>query len=97
MPSSFLADKDVPGIEEKLQRIDDTLRYACNYWGYHLAQSNMDVELADKVRTFLKKRLMFWIEAMNLLANIPEAYDGLQFLLEVSNLLFRFKNFKLIS
>ncbi|KAF5350323.1 hypothetical protein D9758_012802 [Tetrapyrgos nigripes] len=75
LPSSFLADKDVPGIEEKLQKIDDTLRYACNYWGYHLAQSNMDAELDIETTTFLKKRVMFWIEAMNLIGDLENCSE----------------------
>ncbi|KAF5367978.1 hypothetical protein D9758_004445 [Tetrapyrgos nigripes] len=75
LPSSFWADKDVPGIQEKLQNIDDTLRYGCNYWGYHLAQSNMDAELDSQVTTFLKKRLMFWIEAMNLIGDLENCSE----------------------
>ncbi|KAF5366546.1 hypothetical protein D9758_008968 [Tetrapyrgos nigripes] len=75
LPSSFLADKDVPGIKEKLQRIDDTLRYACNYWGYHLGQSNMDAELDSQVIRFLKEKLMFWIEAMNLIRDLDNCSE----------------------
>ncbi|KAF5344804.1 hypothetical protein D9758_014415 [Tetrapyrgos nigripes] len=75
LPSSFLADKDVPGIEQKLQNIDDTLRYACNYWGYHLAQSSMDAELDSQVTIFLKKRLMFWIEGMNLIGDLANCSE----------------------
>ncbi|KAF5350343.1 hypothetical protein D9758_012800 [Tetrapyrgos nigripes] len=84
LPSSFLADRDVPGIEGKLQNIDDTLRYVCNYWGYHLAQSNLDDELDHEVTTFLKRRLMFWIEAMNLIGDLANCGEIILSLEKVS-------------
>ncbi|KAF5349384.1 hypothetical protein D9758_015520 [Tetrapyrgos nigripes] len=70
LPSSFLADKDVPGMEQKLKNIDDTLRYACNNWGYHLSQSDMGTGVVSQVKTFLEEKMMFWIEAMNLIGDL---------------------------
>jgi hypothetical protein len=81
LPSSFLADKDVPGIEDKLKNIDAILRYACNFWGYHLAHSEIDSNLVSQVMEFLNTRLVFWIEAMNLtgdLFNCSEIISSLE-------------------
>ncbi|KAF5370317.1 hypothetical protein D9758_006979 [Tetrapyrgos nigripes] len=85
LPSSFLADKDVPGISDKLRAIDETLRYSCRYWPYHFIWSDMTEEVIKQWKGCMEKKSLFWIEVMNLLGSIPEAYDGLQFLLEASD------------
>ncbi|KAF5370390.1 hypothetical protein D9758_006973 [Tetrapyrgos nigripes] len=87
LPSSFLADKDVPGISDKLRAIDETLRYSCRYWPYHFVWSDMTEEVIKQWKGCMEKKSLFWIEVMNLLGSIPEAYDSLQFLLEASGFL----------
>ncbi|KAF5370290.1 hypothetical protein D9758_006970 [Tetrapyrgos nigripes] len=79
IPSSFLMDKEVP---DRLKNIDETLEYSCTYWPHHFSGSNFERDIVEVWERFMKERSIFWIEAMNLLMRIPEAYDGLQFLLE---------------
>ncbi|KAF5370371.1 hypothetical protein D9758_006962 [Tetrapyrgos nigripes] len=79
IPSSFLMDKDVP---DRLKNIDETLEYSCTYWPHHFSGSNLERDIVEVWERFMKDRSIFWIEAMNLLTRIPEAYDGLQLLLE---------------
>jgi hypothetical protein len=83
MPSSFVLDAEDP---ELMQRIDTNisavLRYASRYWAYHLAQTdetNADgVDLRDHITDFLRIRILFWIEAMNLLGSSGQCTTMLQ-------------------
>ena len=70
--SSFLLDRDNPGLPDAVrQNIPPVLRYSCQNWVSHasavtLADSN---KLADALTKFLELRVLFWIEAMNLLGS----------------------------
>ncbi|THU94404.1 hypothetical protein K435DRAFT_610771, partial [Dendrothele bispora CBS 962.96] len=70
LPSSFLEDKDVPKIEDRLKNISDTLDYACTFWGYHIARSNGNKRLMEGLEIFLENKSVFWIEAMNLMKKL---------------------------
>ena len=70
LPSSFLLDSEVPGLAQLVQKnISGVLSYSCRYWSQHLARaasSDRD-NLLPCVRGFFPMRVLFWIEAMNLL------------------------------
>ncbi|KAH0579473.1 hypothetical protein H2248_002332 [Termitomyces sp. 'cryptogamus'] len=73
-PSSFLLDNEVPELVNE-DKISQTLKYCCVYWSSHwstcLAQAQgMHNEiniLYDDLQDFLLLKILFWIEAMNLL------------------------------
>ncbi|THU96216.1 hypothetical protein K435DRAFT_966063 [Dendrothele bispora CBS 962.96] len=67
LPSSFLRDKDVPDNSKRRKMIDKTLEYACVFWGGHLSKSDLNEKLIASLYTFVKDKIVFWIEAMNLL------------------------------
>ena len=72
MPSSFVLDAEDPGVTQRIEtNIKAVLRYASQYWAHHLAltdETNADGEdLGDCITEFLRIRILFWIEAMNLL------------------------------
>ena len=68
--SSFLFDHDNTTLSEQVNRnIDTSLRYSSRYWTHHLASTksiNND-DLCRCISDFLQIRVLFWIEAMNLL------------------------------
>ena len=68
LPSSFLLDSEVPNLQVEDQ-ICDSLRYACQYWAGHMVQatSSEHKALHEHIVDFLHTRVLFWIEAMNLL------------------------------
>ncbi|THU78458.1 hypothetical protein K435DRAFT_973529 [Dendrothele bispora CBS 962.96] len=82
LPSSFLADKDVPGIEGRLKNISDTLDYACTFWGYHIARSNVNKSLMKGLEIFLENKSVFWIEAMNLMRKLPVCQENIDYVLQ---------------
>jgi hypothetical protein len=69
--SSFLFDCDnaVELSEQVNQNISAVLRYSSRYWAHHLPSPhliNID-NLLHCISEFLHIRVLFWIEAMNLL------------------------------
>lgn len=69
IPSSHLLDAENPTLKEEVnRRIQPPLRYVCQNWSHHLAASAPQFDpLLGIVSDFLKLRVLFWIEAMNLL------------------------------
>ncbi|CAE7228358.1 unnamed protein product, partial [Rhizoctonia solani] len=73
LESSYKLDEDVPDLAEKVEHtISMDLSYACQYWAVHLELSGTsegrDAELYD----FLSKRLLFWMEVLNLTKQIEK-------------------------
>ena len=72
MPSSFVLDAEDPELTQRIDtNINAILRYASRYWAHHLAltdEAKVDhKDLGDCITDFLCIRILFWIEAMNLL------------------------------
>jgi hypothetical protein len=69
--SSFLFDRDnTDGLSEQVNRnISAVLRYSSRYWTHHLPSPQMinTDNLRCCISDFLQIRVLFWIEAMNLL------------------------------
>jgi len=67
LPSSFLLDSEVPNLNDRIQaKIGESLRYSCMRWSQHLAQTSSGVGRRE-IDDFLQLKVLFWIEAMNLL------------------------------
>jgi len=67
LPSSFLLDSEVPDLNDRIRaKIGDGLRYSCLHFAHHLAQTSSD-DGRREIGDFLQLKVLFWIEAMNLL------------------------------
>ena len=79
--SSFLLDVEDP---ELMQRVDTNIKpflmYASRHWTQHLAQTNQKngEDLGDCITDFLDIRILFWMEAMNLLGSSGQCSGMLQ-------------------
>ena len=70
--SSFLFDRDNSALPNAVkQNITPALSYCCRNWDYHLSgtTSTESGALCDTLSKFLQLRVLFWIEAMNLLGS----------------------------
>ena len=69
LPSSFLFDSEVPDLSNRINaNIDEILKYSCCHWAHHVTQAASQADsLQDYISEFLDIRVLFWIEAMNLL------------------------------
>ena len=73
--SSFLFDRDNSTLPNAVkQNITPVLSYSCRNWDYHLSAtaSTESGALRDNLSKFLQLRVLFWIEAMNLLGSRGE-------------------------
>jgi hypothetical protein len=67
LPSSYLLDHEVEGLEEKKsQSISAELVYACRHWSGHLSLSQGSPGLINCVHHFYSARLLLWMEIINL-------------------------------
>lgn len=66
-PSSFIPDKEVENIVEKINKIDKSLIYTCRNWGYHFRESTMNRGIITRVHNFMNEKVIYWVEVMSLL------------------------------
>jgi hypothetical protein len=90
LPSSFLLDEDVEDIDERRQKVTEILCYSSRHWGQHLARADLEDsgnKLLPLLVQFLDKKLLFWIEAMNLVRSkgqcIPQLREAQRWLQKV--------------
>ena len=80
--SSFLFDRDITAAlsEQVNQNITAVLRYSCRHWTHHLPPQLINIDnLCRCISEFLQVRVLFWIEAMNLLGLSNQCTPMLQF------------------
>jgi hypothetical protein len=69
--SSFLFDSDSRAVltEKVNKNVSDVLKYSCRHWIHHLPPPQLfdTADLCHTLSDFLEIRVLFWIEAMNLL------------------------------
>ncbi|THU86871.1 WD40 repeat-like protein [Dendrothele bispora CBS 962.96] len=84
LPSSFLLDKEVEGIDKRIaENIPEELEYCCFFWAYHLRKCRVDEEMISMLEAFIQKKMIFWIEAMFLLDRLPLCLDILEMTLKI--------------
>src|SRR6266571_1573239 len=67
LESSYLANKDVEDLKARIDKhIPPALLYACRFWDDHLEHIDFEADLFGKLRTFFKKKFLFWLEALSL-------------------------------
>lgn len=79
--SSFKLDAEDPQLKQRIDtNIKPFLRYACRHWDHHLVQTDQKNEenLSGCIADFLRIRILFWIEAMNLLGSSAQCSTILQ-------------------
>jgi len=72
IPSSFSLDSDNSALQGEVERnIPPVLSYSCRNWDYHLSVAGCSNSgpLCGTLSDFLQLRVLFWIEAMNLLGS----------------------------
>ena len=72
LPSSYIFDSEVPGLNASIDTaFSPTLQYASRQWARHLLRAepaeNDSDDLLSGLKDFLDNKLLFWIEAMNLI------------------------------
>lgn len=79
LESSYVVDEQVPDLEDRVkQAIPQDLWYACRYWAVHLELSGQSSKRVQLLRDFLSKRLLLWMEVLNLKKHISIGASLLQ-------------------
>lgn len=77
LPSSFLADQEVTHIEKLINdKVDESLIYACENWGYHFTKSTSDIGVTTLLKQFLGEKAIYWVEVMSLL-RVVKVHEGI--------------------
>ncbi|KAF4613608.1 hypothetical protein D9613_008187 [Agrocybe pediades] len=67
LESSYDFDEDLPDLAQKIKaNISVGLLYACKYWSNHLVHCDLTSSIHYRLVEFLKFRLLFWMEVLNL-------------------------------
>ncbi|CAE7171451.1 unnamed protein product, partial [Rhizoctonia solani] len=65
--TSFKPDQDISDLQTRVTSlISSGLAYVSRYWGDHLGGAKFSDALADMLDKFLRHRLLFWMEVLNL-------------------------------
>jgi hypothetical protein len=76
LESSFVFDKDVVDLAERIKSfISTALSYSCRYWGEHLREGGATETAHRKLVDFLTRRLLFWMEVLNLEQHMTSAAE----------------------
>ena len=79
LPSSFLFDSEVADLTDRVnENISEVLKYSCRHWARHVTQARAQADsLQECISEFLEIRVLFWIEAMNLLGSSGQCSPNL--------------------
>ncbi|CUA73479.1 putative WD repeat-containing protein alr3466 [Nostoc sp, PCC 7120] [Rhizoctonia solani] len=67
LESSYRLNGDIPDLDDRVKKaISTDLLYACQYWAVHLCLGEKSDERATELHDFLSKRLLLWMEVLNL-------------------------------
>ncbi|KIJ38365.1 hypothetical protein M422DRAFT_176825, partial [Sphaerobolus stellatus SS14] len=83
LETSYYANKDIIGLSQRLDKlISKSLRFSCQWWHEHVPE-NMDIscngDLLEEVGKFLKNKLLYWLEVMSLIEQLPAAASAMQY------------------
>ncbi|CAE6418454.1 unnamed protein product [Rhizoctonia solani] len=78
LESSFIPDDKVNNIQRRIQEgILPDLTYACRHWASHLALAFKSDTLLTMLAEFMRHRLLFWMEVLNLRREMDTGVVGL--------------------
>ena len=82
LKTSHLRNDDVVDLADRIQRsIPSHLSYACRFWAHHLRDTDKKEHdhdgLLNAIHNFLYTRLLYWLEVMSLIQEIPMAIAAL--------------------
>jgi len=74
---SLLQKPDLRSIcQDGKKLLTGDLTYACQYWARHLAESNLNQSLVDRLHDFASDRLLYWIEGLSLINDLDLGISG---------------------
>ncbi|KIM23482.1 hypothetical protein M408DRAFT_261961, partial [Serendipita vermifera MAFF 305830] len=82
LETSYRKNSEIENLNERVEEnVSDTLQYSCLYWSSHLcADSNASSrEICQSLDRFFKDNwVLYWLEVLSLMGEIPAAISGLR-------------------
>ena len=79
LESSHLRNEDIADLTQRIEAaIPSHLAYACQFWADHLQAAPGVATLANDLHHFIHDFLLYWLEVLSLLGNVPFALPALQ-------------------
>ncbi|KAJ1300430.1 hypothetical protein OPQ81_005250 [Rhizoctonia solani] len=86
LDSSHLPDHSVPDIKHRVEEaISSELLYACRYWADHVQAAKRTSSMAEQLLEFLSKRLLLWMEVLNLKGQMKAGMECMKLTAELCN------------
>jgi hypothetical protein len=78
LESSYIRDRDLDDLQTRVkENIPEHLAYACRYFADHVSSCIESHEMLKSTHELLRKKLLFWLEALSLLKNTSQALTQL--------------------
>ncbi|KAJ1305786.1 hypothetical protein OPQ81_010516 [Rhizoctonia solani] len=86
LDSSHLPDHSVPDIKHRVEEaISSELLYACRYWADHVQAAKCSSSMVEQLLEFLSKRLLLWMEVLNLKGQMKAGMECMKLTAELCN------------
>ncbi|KAJ1299684.1 hypothetical protein OPQ81_011076 [Rhizoctonia solani] len=86
LDSSHHPDHSVPDIKRRVEEaISSELLYACRYWADHVQAAKCTSSMAEQLLEFLSKRLLLWMEVLNLKRKMKAGMECMKLTAELCN------------
>ncbi|KAJ1300444.1 hypothetical protein OPQ81_005262 [Rhizoctonia solani] len=86
LDSSHLPDHSVPDIKHRVEEaISSELLYACRYWADHVQAAKYTSSMVEQLLEFLSKRLLLWMEVLNLKGQMKAGMECMKLTAELCN------------
>jgi hypothetical protein len=78
LASSYVRNGDIDDLPTRVKdNIPEHLAYACRYFADHISGCIESHEMLEPIHELLRKKLLFWLEALSLLKNTSQALTEL--------------------
>jgi hypothetical protein len=82
LETSYSFNDNIPNLKSTIEAfIPIHLSYSCHFWGYHVKDTPFDKILLKEISSFLKKYLLYLLEALSLLRNVSVALQTLSIII----------------
>jgi hypothetical protein len=78
LEDSHCLNADVPDIHHRVAlNVPPHLNYSSLFWFHHVGNRPIDTTVLNRMRQFLSENLLYWLEVLSLLGQVPIARKGL--------------------
>jgi hypothetical protein len=74
LESSYLMNSEVSDMDIRIKdNISHHLSYSCSHWADHLKASDLEGDITMRIKYFMERQFLFWLEVMSILGKMDLA------------------------